>query len=155
MHRSILICVWIYLLLSGCTELKYLFTKPEPPKVSFASVEVKKANLGTIDLVLGLKVDNANDIGITALKTTYEVWVKDKKIAGGALEDKITIAPRGTTEIKLPVKIETMAVLDVVSVYLSGKEPLMLDLKGHTMFESSVGTFNYDFAESKAIDPSK
>lgn len=140
-------------LATGCTQLKYLFIDPIPPRLQVSKVTIAAANLNAIKLKVQVKITNDNEFSVAASETKYQVWYKDTQLAQGEHQANIEVPARGSLTLELPIKIAISSALDALSRYMSGRE-LAIKLTGRTTFHSDFGSFDLDFNKTHKLKSS-
>jgi hypothetical protein len=87
----------------GCASLaRHAFATPI---VTLKDVQVKTIGLtgGAVDLVL--EVNNPNEYRLDANRVTYTLVVDSTTIATGQITQLVTLPPKQTSEVRLPVSI--------------------------------------------------
>jgi len=94
--------VVLLLAVTGCRSLaRAAFI---PPEVAVADTKVRSIGLrgGALDVML--RVDNPNDFRLDVAGVRYVVWVDSTQVATGTIERVVTLPPRSTTTVEVPVE---------------------------------------------------
>ena len=119
--RSVLM-VGVLLSLTGCRSLaRAAFI---PPDVAVADTKVRNIGLRGGALDVTLRVDNPNDFRLDVAGVRYIVWVDSTQVATGNVERVVTLLPRSTTLVEVPVEflLEALRVV-MVRFVASGTVP--------------------------------
>lgn len=90
------------LMVSGCA----LF-KPEikRPAIELQSVELIDPSLTALTLVVGIRVDNPNRMGVRVKGLSYQLDINQRELAGGNFEESIRLPGREKTVVQIPVRV--------------------------------------------------
>ncbi|MEM8844124.1 MAG: LEA type 2 family protein [Pseudomonadota bacterium] len=109
---SRLVIVLLVIQLSACTGA---LTKPlEEPKVFVRNFQITDVSLAGIEGVIGLDIDNPNDVNLNANGLTYQMSISDKEVLTGQKDESISIPSLGSKTIELPVRISYLALLEII-----------------------------------------
>ena len=106
----------VFALLLGSTGCRSLARAAFiPPAVAVEDTKVRSIGLrgGTLDVLL--RVENPNDFRLDVAGVRYVVWVDSTQVATGSVERVVTLPPRSSTVVEVPVEflLEAMRVVMV------------------------------------------
>ena len=136
----------------GCVYLSEVIgLGPRPPTVSLTTVELTHLSSGSVELRLVLDVHNPNDFKINLSRVDYQATIRDRKIADGRMTGPIEMAASGVTPVKVPLKLDTAALLYVLKDYVRDPKGVVVRLKGEVEIKTSFGTWVIPFEQEKTV----
>jgi LEA14-like dessication related protein len=93
------------LLLAGCASLQEA-TNIQSPKAEITNVRLDNLDLEKIGLLLDLRVNNPNALGIRLSKLDYDFIVESNSLMKGVLEKGLQVAARSSEQISLPLALQ-------------------------------------------------
>jgi LEA14-like dessication related protein len=95
--------------LGGCSPL---FQKPT---VNCSSVTIAGVGSEGVDLKVTLEVDNRNRFPILVQGYSYSLTVMDTPFSTGSEMRELSLAPRTTTEVVLPLQVPLASILEILA----------------------------------------
>jgi len=120
--------------LSSCAGLGHVYEKPG---VHVLGAEVDNVSLTSADLVFDVAVDNPNRFAFVLDTVDYRLQVNGEPFLDGQSDLHAEIAARGTTEVRLPVKLRFADVLRVLHA-LEGEKRAGYDLKAELWLQAPL-----------------
>jgi LEA14-like dessication related protein len=124
---------------------------------AFAQLEVEVADVvlagGFVSqrLEVALSVYNPNHYRLDASSIRYQVLLDTLRVAEGEIDRRITLEPRGTTEIRVPVALGFREVL-IAANELSKHGTVEFHLLGDVKVNTPVGSMTRGFDERASYD---
>lgn len=112
--KKFLLLIW--LCLSGCSVLEL-----KKPDIELQSVQIKRVALVEMGLVANLKVGNPNNKDVTISSIQYVVDFNEKNLSADTIKGPWTFPKNSSTEIQLPVHLNTQNLLESFSVLKDGE----------------------------------
>lgn len=114
----------LLLLLNACANLGDLksVTQVIQPKVKIADATVSNFSSDTVDLMIGLDVENPNPLSIKLAGYDYEIFINDLQFSKGKQEMDTLIAASTTSRTSFPVSIKFKELFDMVKDLKTSKE---------------------------------
>jgi len=111
-------------LLNACANLGELksVTQVIQPKVKLSDVSVSNFTSDTIDLNIGLNVDNPNSIAIKLAGYEYEVFINNHQFSKGNQQLNTSIAASTTSKTEFPVSLKFSDLFEMAKSLKSSKE---------------------------------
>ena len=135
------------LLLPGCTFVRQLMSQVlKPPTLSFQAANVRAVSLGGMTLDLTWKVDNPNDFGVNLAGLGYTFEVEGKRLATGHTDERLELAPKGSSQVTLPFQVRFGELSDAILAVL-GKDEVRWAVGGDVDFASPVGDVSVPFRQ--------
>ena len=132
--------VLVFLFINGCAMF-----------VSEPTVTVQRANLINldtrgVDLEFLLSIQNPNSYGITLNGYHYDLQVVTLPVARGGATDRVEFKGKGTTDFRLPVRIEYR---DLISILKQRPDPdkVPYRLQAGLDLDTPVGQLPYSLSE--------
>jgi LEA14-like dessication related protein len=120
MSRRVLVSLLALILVTQLAGCSGVLNKPlEEPRVTVRNFEVTAVSLSAIEGVIGLDIDNPNDVNLSANGLTYAMSISDKEVLTGQKEERISVPSLGTKTIELPVRISYLVLLEVIPEMLT------------------------------------
>lgn len=140
------------LALGGCAYMRALIgLGPMRPKVTVTDIAITKASFATLDLLVAIRVDNPNDFDLNFAKVRYQMVAVGETIASGVYDKRISIPEKGRSEIKLPLSIDAVAALKLVSVLFQTKDDVVAVMTAVADFETPFGAMAVDFEDKRPL----
>jgi LEA14-like dessication related protein len=90
------------------------FRKLMDYKLSFRSVKVKKINMQSIDLTLGLNFENKSDIQVVLASQQYDVFINNVKLTTLKNDKDVLISPKSVSPITFDVSVGSKGIADLI-----------------------------------------
>lgn len=120
MFRRVLCSLLAFILFTQLAGCSGALNKPlEEPRVTVRNFEITAVSLSAVEGVIGLDIDNPNDVNLSANGLTYAMSISDKEVLTGQKEERISIPSLGTKTIELPVRISYLVLLEVIPEVLT------------------------------------
>ncbi len=100
------------LVAAGCNTLE--LAGVHPPDVSLASTRIRSLSPAGVDLALGFAVANRNSVGVSFDRFDVRLSVAGEQLATGDQRRGLTIGPRQTSRVEVPLSV---AWSDLTRVY--------------------------------------
>jgi len=115
--KRFLLLFWVYtaLYLSGCSVLEL-----KKPDIELQSVQIKRVQLVEMALVFNLKVGNTNNRDIKIDSIQYVADFNEKRISEDTIKGPWSFPKNSSTEITVPVNLQTKTLLESLSVLNDG-----------------------------------
>lgn len=119
----------------------------KPPRVSVRNVAVSGISTDAIDLVLDLRIDNDNPVGLTLAKVDYNLGVEGSPLASGATGTGITLKASGASDAQVPL---SFAYQEFKNIYdkAKGKDYIDYTLAGQVHLDTPVGDIPIPYSTS-------
>jgi len=135
------VCI-LCVLFTGC--LGWILEKPT---FVVREISLKPRSLAEMELRLGIEVHNPNRFDLTLTSLDYTIFIEDRKIGEGRLEQTFLIPSASTTTIRAPLSIRFRDLGGGVRAFLTGGEiPYRIEGSAgiKTIFGSGTFPFNKD-----------
>jgi LEA14-like dessication related protein len=80
----------------------------EKPTFTIRDVKFSKYSLTEMDLLLGIEVYNPNRFDFTIKSLQYSVYLNNRKVGKGGLEEELLVSSLSTTKIEMPIHARFM-----------------------------------------------
>ena len=138
--------------IGGCVYLSELVgLGPRPPIVHLKSVELAHVTSGTIEMRLVFDVQNPNGFKVDIKRIDYQMTIRDRKIAIGRFDKLIEIEGNAVTPVKIPLRLDTGAILFILKDYVRDPKGVVVKLKGEVEASTSFGTWIVPVEQEKTI----
>jgi LEA14-like dessication related protein len=142
----------LLLTLSGCAYLKAAIgLGPTRPKVNVVAVEVSRATLIALDLIVTIRVDNPNDFNLDFSMLKYQMTAGELNIAAGSYDPPLSVPAEGHALVKLPLTVDAGNVIKLAQEMLQGKEEVTALMKATADFATPVGNMTVDFEDKRPL----
>ena len=134
--------------LTGCASLaRRAFVNPV---VTVADTKVTglSARGGALDVTL--RVENPNDFRLDVGAVRYTVWVDSTQVATGSIDRVVTLEPRATTQVVVPVQFALDAVA-MVAVRFMTTGSLRYRVAGQFDYVTPFGRLTRPFASDGQV----
>ena len=139
-------------LLSHCAYLREVIgLETLQPKVRVVDISLRGLSAQAAQLLITLTVDNPNDFELHFSNLTYELAVGTKILAKGQLADGAVVPARGQQRVKLPLAVDSVAVMTVVHELLSKSKDLEAVVAATAEFETPFGAMDVDFVDRRSM----
>ena len=146
------IVVALLLTVGGCVYLSELVgLGPRPPTVHLKTVELAHLSSGSVEMRLVFEVQNPNGFKIELSRVDYQMTIRERKIASGRFDQPVEIAGDSATPVKIPLKLDTAALLYVLKDYVRDPKGVVVRLKGDVEVKTSFGTWIIPVEQEKTI----
>lgn len=98
-----LVVLTLLLALGSCATLDQIIQKPT---ATFSHMTVSNADLMKANVLFSFNVTNPNPINIRASNITYDLKLNGRKFIAGELDQGITLAGGGTSQLSIPVTMQ-------------------------------------------------
>jgi LEA14-like dessication related protein len=109
----------------------------EKPRVRVLGADVSGVSLTSADLVFDVAVENPNRFAFVLDTVDYRLHVNGEPFLDGQSDLRAAVAARGTTEVRLPVKLRLADVLRVLHA-LEGEKRAGYDLEAELWFQAPL-----------------
>ncbi len=139
----------LFLLLSGailvsCAALKESIRKPE---VSTQAARITGVTLNGMDVAFVLGVKNPNPMGFTLEGLSYKLDIENKQLLRGRTKQRLKVAAKGNSSLKLPLSLAYKGMFDGVSALLN-QDKIRYALNG----ELDFGLIRLPYKTSGTLD---
>jgi LEA14-like dessication related protein len=91
---------------AGCPEAEQVIRQVvQPPEVKVSRVRVTGVSRQTLDLSLGVEINNPNPVGVTLAGIDYRFELMGRPLASGSAPSGIELAAVGASEAEFPVSL--------------------------------------------------
>jgi LEA14-like dessication related protein len=136
----------------GCTYLKEAIgLGPQSPKVQVEAIDVVRATIGSLDLLVTLRVDNPNDFQLSFSKLRYDMVAAGLRVAAGTFDEHLVIPASGHAEIKLPLTVDAGAALQLVHDLLTKSEDTEAIMTATAAFDTPLGAMDVSFEDKRPL----
>jgi LEA14-like dessication related protein len=94
------------------------FNPIEKPKVSITSIKMAPVIGFQQKLLVGLQLDNPNGFAINLAQLRYTLELQGQSLAGGSLNEAVSLPANGQTQIVVPVAVNLLSGIGVLSKIL-------------------------------------
>jgi LEA14-like dessication related protein len=123
---------------------------PRKPEVHVLKVQVKKANLTTVELLVRLSIQNPNSFDLRFSHLQYQLFFHEKPLAEGERKEDVIIKENSTEEVEVPVTVHTREALLLLPALLHNEKP-KVKWTAKTVFISPLGQIQLEFEEEKSF----
>ncbi|CAA0079182.1 Uncharacterised protein [Zhongshania aliphaticivorans] len=124
----------VALLLGACAG----FNPIEKPQVAITNIKMAPANGFQQKLLVGLQLDNPNSFAINLGRLRYTLELQGQSLAGGSLNEAISLPASGQTQLVIPVEVNLLNGIGVLSKILGN---LQSDLDYKLSLTAAVTNF--------------
>ena len=135
--RMLIICVTACLALAGCASLQDIVQKPT---VEVADVRLANLSLSAATLLVDLKIDNPNPVGVDVRAVDYNLKINNKSFIKGTADQGIQLPGSGSENVELPLQVNYFDLYDT-ALELFTNESVAYDLSGSV----GIGPFTIPF----------
>jgi len=132
-------------LLASC--LSYFFEKPT---FSLKEIAITRLSLTEINFLLGIEVRNPNNFDLKLRSLKYAVYLNDRQVGNGRLENEILISKAAPTLVQVPLSTDFKQLGNPVDLFLSGKD-LHYKIEGAAIVKTTLGTTTVPFSKEGEI----
>lgn len=133
-----LVLLSMTLLLSACSSL--ICNDFRDPSFHLSRVEVVRAKVLEQRFNLFFSIENPNNFSLDIQDLNYSVYLNEIKLASGQSSMSHTLAPKSTSEIKVPVRTNLWRNLkQVIQMLKNPNEPITYRLEGQVEVGSWFG----------------
>lgn len=129
-------------LAAGCAGL---FTRPEPPNVSLADLQVADVGLFEQRYRLRLRVQNPNDFALPIKGMRYTLAVNDREFAEGVSPESVTVPAFGEELIEVEAVSNLARVVDQMLELGGQRRSLSYRLSGSLSLGGGIGRMPFDY----------
>ncbi len=98
------------------------FNPIEKPQVAITNIKMAPANGFQQKLLVGLQLDNPNSFALNLGRLRYTLELQGQSLAGGSLNEAISLPANGQTQIVVPVEVNLLSGLGVLSKILGNMQ---------------------------------
>ncbi|MEX1664520.1 LEA type 2 family protein [Zhongshania arctica] len=98
------------------------FNPIEKPKVSITNIQMAPVIGFQQKLLVGLQLDNPNGFTINLARLRYTLELQGQSLAGGSLNEAISLPANGQTQLVVPVEVNLLSGIGVLSKILGGMQ---------------------------------
>lgn len=139
-------------LLQGCTFLKEAIgLGPRRPKVQVYTIELHKASLLALEMLVTVQVENPNDFALKLSRLRYKMTAESMPLAEGVYSGQILVPAGGNSFVKLPLKVNATSLLKLIQLVVDGQSEPMAVVEATADFESPFGTIEVDFNDHRPL----
>lgn len=137
---------------AGCAFLRdSIGIGPQKPKVQLAGIEVQKASLLALELLVTLRVDNPNDFELNFSKLRYKLVAGELAIASGTFDERISIPATGHATIRLPLDVDSNNALKLAQDLLTKQDEVYALMDATADFETPFGAMEVKFEDKHPL----
>lgn len=122
----------------------------DPPQIGIDHVEIRQIALTGADLVVHVKINNPNSLGVTLNRLEYTLDVDGERLVRGQRDEKTTIAANHLSIIDLPLTVNYAGLRTGLAGVLT-KKAMPFSFSGKVVLDSPVGDLSFDIAEKGEI----
>ena len=111
----VLVLVWM---LAACA----VFNPIDKPQVAITSIKMAPANGFQQKMLVGLQLDNPNSFALNLGRLRYTLELQGQSLAGGSLNEAISLPANGQTQLVVPVEVNLLSGLGVLSKIMSSAQ---------------------------------
>ena len=104
LHHPLGPILGLFLLLTGCSALQEQLTR-STPEVSVDGIRIVSLGFDAIDLLVDVRVDNPNPVGVQVAGLDYELRLDGKRAISGESAERAGIPARGSGTVSVPVTL--------------------------------------------------
>lgn len=108
------------------------------PSVKMGGLKLKKLNLTSADIELGIKINNPNAFGMILNKLNYDLNINGQPWGSGVTSNAMNVNQKGESEIKIPLSLNFLQIGTGVYQMLRGGGALDYQLKGDVDLGSTL-----------------
>jgi LEA14-like dessication related protein len=98
------------------------FNPIEKPKVSITNIQMAPIIGFQQKLLVGLQLDNPNGFTINLARLRYTLELQGQSLAGGSLNEAISLPANGQTQLVVPVEVNLLSGISVLSKILGSMQ---------------------------------
>ncbi len=149
-HAGALLLVTSFV--AGCAFLREsIGLGAQKPKVQLSAIDVQKASLLSMELLVTLRVDNPNDFELNFSRLRYKMVAGDLQIASGTFDERISIPATSHALIKLPLSVDSTNALKLAQDLLTKTEEVFAIMNATADFETPFGAMEVNFEDKHAL----
>ena len=114
-------------------------------------ISIVKVSVLSLDMVVGIRVDNPNDFDLDFSKLHYQLVAAGLAVASGFYDPHVVIKARTNGTVRLPLSIDAAAALLLVRQLVSGKEDVTAVMTAVADFETAFGAMTVDFEDKRPL----
>lgn len=142
-------CAW---LLAACSGVTPDLSNIEAPKVSLTSIQAKNLDLYTPSFLVGLRVDNPNDVQVELSGAEAALALNGQQVAMGISQSPLTLNRRGSSDLAVEVKANTIGLLQQV-LALANQQSIPYQVTGRLRLARWLGYLGeFPFSFSGTLD---
>jgi LEA14-like dessication related protein len=137
---ALLVCVYA----AGCASLqRQAFQEPEVV-IDAAAIA---GGLQSRHFELDLAIYNPNQYRLDASRFRYRVLLDSIEVATGSLERRVTLMPRDSATVRVPVDVDARALPTVIAGFILNSGTIPFELAGEMRIETIFGGVTRAFAQ--------
>ncbi|HUN54028.1 MAG TPA: LEA type 2 family protein [Smithella sp.] len=136
----------ISLLLVSCLNLIM-----EKPDFTIRDIKFSKCSLTDMDLLLVIEVNNPNRFDFTIKSLQYSVYLNDREIGKGGLDEELCVLALSTTKIQMPVHAGFRDLGAGVKAFFTGEE-IPYKIEGSACIKSFFGNSKLPFSKEGRVN---
>ncbi len=137
---------------TGCAFLREsIGMGAQKPKVQLSAIDVQKASLLAMELLVTLRVDNPNDFELNFSRLRYKMVAGDLHIASGTFDERISIPGTSHALIRLPLSVDSTNALKLAQDLLTKNEEVFAIMNATADFETPFGAMEVNFEDKHAL----
>lgn len=138
-------------MLLQCTLLKTLVgIQPRKPEVHLIKIQVKRADLKSMELIAQLEIQNPNDFQLRFADVHYKLSVHNEIVAEGVYTEEIVIREQATTTLQVPIHLHTMQAVKTLFQFFTDHKAVA-KWTADANFVSPLGKIGIHIADEKEI----
>jgi len=94
----------------------------EQPTFTLRDVAINAISLTETQLILGLDVQNPNRYDLELNRLEFEIYIQDKKLGRGWLQNRVTIRKAGTSYMRIPVTVSHENIERLLTLVIAGRD---------------------------------
>jgi LEA14-like dessication related protein len=110
---------------------------PKEPIITVEDLKVTRVGLTSADVELYLRINNPNTFDVLLDSLAYEFSVNDTQWGRGSIKERTTVNEKGETILRLPFTLDTAAMGQTFTRFLSGMEPIKYRLQGAATLDTT------------------
>jgi LEA14-like dessication related protein len=115
--------------LTGCSFVAGVAGNLESPGIELQASKVESISLTVVQLVFDLAIHNPNSFALTPHALRYRLRVGQAVVAEGAIDVAVTVPPRASNSMRLPIAVRQDRLSDAAQGTMSlGEIPYDLDV---------------------------
>ena len=122
----------------------------EKPTFTLKEVSVTRLSFSEIHLLFGIEVQNPNSFDLVLRALEYQVYLNDREVGKGRLQEEVLIAKASSTLVAIPLQTDFKSLGDPLSFILAGKD-LKYRIEGAAVVKASLGTATIPFSKSGEV----
>ncbi len=148
---KVLFLLGVVPMLMQCTLLKTLVgIQPRKPEVHLIKIQVKRADLKSVELVAQLEIQNPNDFELRFADVRYQLSMHNEIVAEGVYTEEVVIRELATTTLQVPIRLHTMQAVKTLFKFFQDRKAVA-KWTADANFVSPLGKIGIHIADEKEI----